>query len=196
MKSSSIYNYVRTKEELLDLATDSIVAGVDASSFETEPWLVALERWARSYYEAIIEHPNIVPWLARGVQRGEQSLHNVDRVYGGLTRAGWSPRYATLIGASIRSIIYGSAMNSFAGGFPDDPAAYPQTLNHIVNAHELRGCNKCLDREAFELALRILLQGLERLHAEIVSSATDGESSTGTRLSNGSSSSAVRTAER
>jgi AcrR family transcriptional regulator len=166
VKSPSIYNYVKTKEELLDLAADSIVAAVDASSFDTEHWLVALERWARTYYEAIIEHPNMVPWLARGVQRGEQSMRNVDKVYGGLTRAGWSRRYATLIGSATRSIIYGSTMGSFAGGFPDDPAAYPSTLQHIDNAHKLRSRRESLDREAFELALRFLLQGVEELHTE------------------------------
>ncbi|WP_326835312.1 TetR/AcrR family transcriptional regulator C-terminal domain-containing protein [Amycolatopsis rhabdoformis] len=167
VKSPSLYNHVRTKEELLDLAADSVVATVDATSFDTEHWLVGLERWARSYHEAILGHPNMVPWLARGVQRGEQSLRNVDKVYGGLTRAGWSPRYATLIGSSTRSIVYGSAMGSFAGGFPDDPGAYPSTLEHIVNAHELRSRRDNLDREAFELALRFLLDGAERLHAEL-----------------------------
>jgi AcrR family transcriptional regulator len=170
VKSPSIYNYVRTKEELLDLAADSIVASVDASSFDSEHWLVALERWAHTYYEAIIEHPNMVPWLARGVQRGEQSMRNVDKVLGGLTRAGWPPKYVTLIGASARGIIYGSAMGSFAGGFPDDPAAYPSSLMHIVNAHELRARRKSIDREAFELALRFLLEGVERLHAEVIAS--------------------------
>lgn len=168
VKSPSIYNYVKTKDELLDLAADSIVAAVDASSFETEPWLVALERWARSYYEAILEHPNMVPWLARGVQRGEQSMQNVDKVLGGLTRAGWSPKYVTLIGASTRAMIYGSTMGSFAGGFPDDPGAYPRSLQHITNAHELRARRRAIDREAFELALRFLLDGVQKLHAEVI----------------------------
>jgi AcrR family transcriptional regulator len=164
VQAPSLYNHVRTKEEVLDGAADLMMAEVDTSASDRESWLVGLESWARSYRACLIRHPNMVPWFARGAQRGEQSLRNADRVYGGLIRAGWSARDATLIGAATINLVYGSALGSFAAGFPDDPAAYPESARHLANAHRLRAQSARIDRESFELGLGFHLDGLQRLH--------------------------------
>ena len=168
VQASSLYNHVSTKEELLDGAADQVVAGVDVSAFDTEDWLVALESWARSYYAALARHPKMVPWFARGVRRGERSLRNADRVYGGIVQAGWSRRDATLIGAATVNLIYGAALGSFAAGFPDDPSAYSPSLAHLGEAHLLRRHRAVLDRGSFELGLRLHVNGLERLYRSSV----------------------------
>jgi AcrR family transcriptional regulator len=164
VQASSLYNHVSTKEELLDGAADQVVAGVDVSAFDTGDWLAALESWARSYHAALAQHPKMVPWFARGVRRGERSLRNADRVYGGIVAAGWSRRDATLIGAATVNLIYGAALGSFAAGFPDDPSAYSPALAHLGDAHRLRSHRAVLDRGSFELGLRLHIDGLERIY--------------------------------
>lgn len=164
----SLYNHVKTKEEVLDGAADRVMSEVDATSFDTDHWAAALERWARSYYSALVSHPKMIPWFARGAQRGPRSLENADRVAGGLIRAQWSPRDATLIAASTVNLVYGAAFDSFAAGFPDDPSAYPGSIRNLQKAHELRAHSTKIDRDAFELGLRLHLQGLQQLHREVV----------------------------
>lgn len=58
--------------------------------------------------------------LAYGPARREGSLRRADAVHGGLVGAEWPPRYATMIGASTKYLVIGSAMASFARGFDDD----------------------------------------------------------------------------
>jgi hypothetical protein len=168
VKAASLYNHVRTKEEVLDGAADLMMAEVDTSACDSASWLLALEQWARSYHACLLRHPNMVPWFARGAQRGEQSLRNADRVYGRLLEAGWSPRDATVIGAATIGLVYGSALGSFAAGFPDDPAAYPASVRHLAKAHKLRANRAGIDRDAFELGLGFHLEGLERLYRQII----------------------------
>lgn len=63
----SLYNHFRTKDEILDAVADAVSARVDLSMFDGgQDWRAALHAWAHSYRDALADHPNIVPVLARG----------------------------------------------------------------------------------------------------------------------------------
>lgn len=164
----SLYNHVATKDELLDAVTDTVLSEVDLSMFEGlspggDPgWREALYAWAHSYRAALAAHPNIVPVLARGPGRSRPVMLRVaDAVFGGLVDAGWPRREATRVGALMRFFIIGSALASFAGGFPADADFYAGDYPHLDQAHLLADRSREIDESAFETGLQALLDGLE-----------------------------------
>lgn len=164
----SLYNHVATKDELLDAVTEAVLGEVDLSMFAglarggPPGWREALYSWAHSYRAALAAHPNVVPVLARGPGRRRPTMLRVaDAVFGGLVDAGWPRREATRVGALMRFFIIGSALASFAGGFPDDAAVYAGEYPHLDQAHLLADRQQEIDESAFETGLQALLDGLE-----------------------------------
>ncbi|MEU6129807.1 TetR/AcrR family transcriptional regulator C-terminal domain-containing protein [Saccharopolyspora sp. NPDC047091] len=166
VRAASLYNHVATKEALLHDVADGVMAAVDTSGFAID-WPTGLTRWARSYRAALAAHPNLVPFMASGPARRENSLRRADAVHGGLTGAGWPQRYATMIGASTKFLVLGAAMGSFAGGFVDDAEVYEDRFPHLRGAHLLREHAAEIDDDSFELALRALVDGLRAQHARL-----------------------------
>jgi AcrR family transcriptional regulator len=162
----SLYNHMGTKEELLDEVVDTVLAGVDTSMFAdlsaTNPeWRPALDKWARNYQKAIAAHPNIVPALATGLGRRPNGLRIADAVFGGLVSSGWPRREASSVGAVMRYFVLGSALGSFASGFPADAAVYSNNYPHLDGAHLLSARQQRVDKRAFDVGLQALLDGLE-----------------------------------
>ncbi|TQS40172.1 TetR/AcrR family transcriptional regulator C-terminal domain-containing protein [Cryptosporangium phraense] len=158
----SLYNHVSTMEDLVDAVVDTILGEVDLSMFATPvaDWRTALREWARSYRAALAEHPNIVPALAHGMGHRPNSLKIADAVFGCLVDAGWPRGQATRIGALMRYFVTGSALGSFARGFPDDASVYAGRYPHLSEAHLLAEHQREIDEGAFELGLESLLDGL------------------------------------
>ena len=160
VRGPSLYNHFAGKAEILDAVADALISTVDVSFFATHDWRDALRRWALSYREALLDHPNIIPHLARGPGRRPAGLAMADAVYGGLVDAGWPAARATHIGALMRYFITGSALGSFAGGFVDDPQLYAADYPHLNQAHRLASHRASVDEGAFTLGLDALLAGL------------------------------------
>jgi AcrR family transcriptional regulator len=170
VQAPSLYNHFATKEEILDAVGDAIIAGVDLSMFGRDPWPQALTSWARVYRSAFAAHPNVVPFLVHGPGRRPAALRLADAVYGALVDAGWPPGHATRIGATMRYFVAGSALGSFALGFPDDPSLYDGRYPHLAGAHRLREHRARVDDGAFELGLTSLVNGFVALYADLVGS--------------------------
>jgi AcrR family transcriptional regulator len=159
VQGPSLYHHFGTKAEILDAVADAVIARVDVSAFADYEWVEALRRWAHSYHAELCAHPNIVPVLAHGPGKRPAALAMADAVFGALVKAGWSPARATHIGALMRYLVTGSALGSFALGFPDDPELYEQ-YPHLHHAHRLAGHQRWVDEGAFVLGLETLLAGL------------------------------------
>lgn len=164
VQAASLYTHYATKDELLEAIASSIMAQVDASVFETSDWRAGLLSWARSYRAALAAHPNFVPAIAAGPGRRDEALRAADAVHGGLVRAGWPPRYATMIGASTKYLVLGAAMASFAHGFADDARVYLDHYPNLAQAHLLQRHADEIDAGSFELALTAFVDGLESLY--------------------------------
>jgi AcrR family transcriptional regulator len=158
----SLYNHVATKDDLLDAVVDAVVGEVDLSMFPSPDWRGALDAWARSYRAALATHPGVIPVLPSRVGRRPNALRLADAVFGGLVDAGWPRREATRVGALMRYFITGSALGSFAGGFPEDATVYQGgDYPHLGEAHLLAQRQTEIDESAFDTGLRALLDGLE-----------------------------------
>lgn len=157
VQAPSLYNHVRSKEELLDAVAESVMQQVDASGFEHLAWRDALDAWAWSYYEALVAHPNLVPHIAVAFGRLDTALARADQVYAGLLAQGWTPSRATRIAAAIRYAVYGAALASFARGFSPKAAQFP----HLQDVPRLRDASSRVDRAALKLLIDRFLDGLE-----------------------------------
>ena len=166
VKAASLYNHVDTKDTLLQDIADSVMADVDVSAFDID-WHTGLTTWARSYRAALAAHPNLVPFMASGPARRETSLSRADAVHGGLVRAGWPQRYATMIGASTKYLVVGAAMASFSRGFVEDTDIYDERFPNLGRAHLLPKHAPEIDQDSFELALASLVDGLQHLHHQL-----------------------------
>ncbi|MFJ7909339.1 TetR/AcrR family transcriptional regulator [Kitasatospora sp. NPDC096204] len=132
------------------------------------PWAEALRDWARSYRAALAAHPNIVPVLAQGPGRRPNALRLADAVFGHLVESGWPRGQATRIGALMRYFVTGSALASFAAGFPADAEVYDAAdYPHLGEAHRLAGHRGTVDEGAFETGLEALLDGLALRYARL-----------------------------
>ncbi|GAA0934949.1 hypothetical protein GCM10009557_95450 [Virgisporangium ochraceum] len=80
-------------------------------------------------------------------------------MFGALVDAGWPPRDATSIGAAMRYFVAGSAVGSFAGGFPADAGLYSSDYPHLSDAHRLSSLSSSVDERAFEAGLAALIAG-------------------------------------
>lgn len=162
----SLYNHFATKDDLLDAVADAVVGEVDLSMFDRAgaEWRTALRDWARSYRAALAAHPHVVPVLAQGPGRRPHALRLADAVFGALVDAGWPRGQATRIGALMRYFVTGSALGSFAGGFPADAGVYAGEYPHLDQAHLLAGHQAEIDEGAFETGLEALLDGLALRH--------------------------------
>lgn len=162
VRGPSLYNYFATKDEILDAVANQVTEKVDISTLGRTYWADGLREWARSFRAALLQHPNIVPFLAQGPGRRPASLAMADAVFGALVDAGWPPGRATRIGALMRYYVTGSALGSFALGFPADPALYAERYPHLGQAHLLTEHQPQVDDGAFELGLTALLDGLQQ----------------------------------
>ncbi|MFI6445758.1 TetR/AcrR family transcriptional regulator [Kitasatospora sp. NPDC050543] len=168
----SLYNHFATKDELLDAVVDTVMGEVDLSMFTAgADWRSALRDWARSYRAALAAHPSIVPVLAQGPGRRPNALRLADAVFGCLVEAGWPRGQATRIGALMRYFVTGSALGSFAAGFPEDAGVYGQEYPHLGEAHLLAEHRRSIDEGAFETGLEALLDGLDLRYRRLVAEA-------------------------
>ncbi|SRR5690606_11467881 len=168
VRGPSLYNYFATKDEILQAVANEVIAKVDIEMLGQQDWVTALHGWARSYRAALAAHPNIVPFLARGPGRRPAALAMADAVFGALVEAGWPPSRATRIGALMRYFVAGSALGSFAYGFPADPDVYAGRYPHLRQAHLLTEHQRQVDDGAFEMGLNALLEGLRQEYERTV----------------------------
>jgi AcrR family transcriptional regulator len=160
VRASSLYNHVRSKEQILDAVAATVLEPVDTSGFGRLAWREALHAWAWSYYEALAAHPNVVPYLAVATGRTHAAMARAEQVYRGLREAGWSASRATRIAAAIRYAVYGAALGSFAGSFQGEAAAgYPG----LDDVERMREQAPRVDRGALELLIDRFLDGLETI---------------------------------
>lgn len=165
VQAASIYSHFANKDELLDAVANILIRSVDTSDFGAG-WKAGLLTWGRSYRALLEAHPHAVPIIAAGAGKRADFLEMANAVQGGLVRAGWPARYATMISASVKFLVIGSAITPFASGFSDDASVYIGRYPHLQDAHRIPRARR-IDADSFELALNALIAGLEAVEASL-----------------------------
>ncbi|MDH6576110.1 TetR/AcrR family transcriptional regulator C-terminal domain-containing protein [Kitasatospora sp. MAP5-34] len=179
VKAASLYNHVSGKDELLDGLAELVNAEIDLSPLEAgrplvpgsppapdsgRSWREGLAAYARGYRAAFIRHPNTIALLARRRVEAERQLLGYDTLLAALGRAGLTPADAAEAAAALDYLVLGSALETFTEGFTRDTAEYRPRYPALAGALEASAARGDgpggLDERGFELALRLLLDGL------------------------------------
>lgn len=179
VQPSALYNHVTGYEEVIGGVRELVSARIDTSGFGTEPWDVALERWARSYRLAFAAHPPTIALLAvKPLAEYSRVSAMYDTVCAGLTDAGWPQERVLSVVVALECFILGAALDRAAPSDVLGPGANASTP-HFLTAYEGRaaalGAASPADA-AFEIGLELMLTGLRAEHAAIAPSSDPSQS--------------------
>ena len=180
---ASIYWYVASKDELLDRATDHVLAGVlaDTEQFVDGPDAIdALRSMAMTFFDTIAVRPWLATYFMRNTGIQLNGLLLYERLGQQVLRLGLTPRQSFHAVSAVTGFVVGIAADmgqqppqeildgttsrdEYIGRFADqwrglDPEVFPFT-HYIVE--EFEGHD---DTEQFRAGLDLLLEGL-RLQA-------------------------------
>jgi AcrR family transcriptional regulator len=169
VKAASLYNHVTGKDELLDALAELVNQEIDLAPLrsvdrERGDWRQGLTAYARGYRAVFLRHPNTIALLARRRVEADGQLRGYDTLLAALTRAGLAPGDAAEAAAALDYLVLGSALETFTAGFTRAPDGYrpeyPALADSLEAAAARGGGPTGLDERGFELALRLLLDGL------------------------------------
>jgi AcrR family transcriptional regulator len=172
----SVYWYVSGRDELLDRAADSVLAGVLADTAgatgSADP-VDDLRAIAVALFDAILAHPWLGPYFLRDTGTQENGLLLFERLGQQVLRLGLPPRESLHAVSAVLGFVVGVGADLAQqpppieqGGLPRtaaseadrwralDPAAFP-FLHHVADAFAVHD-----DAELFRAGLDLLLAGL------------------------------------
>lgn len=179
VKAASLYNHVAGKDELLDALAELVNAEIDhgplrpgaggrsgdaGAAASEQDWRAGVAEYARGYRRVFLRHPNTIALLARRRVEAERQLLGYDALLAALRRAGLDPADAAEAAAALDYLVLGAALETFTEGFARPAEEYRRQypdLAEALSASAVRGGGPGdLDERGFELALRLLLNGL------------------------------------
>ena len=158
VQSPSLYNHVTSKDEILDAVTELIGGEMDLTGLDDPDWRCGISTFARSYRRVFRAHPEALALIVRRAVETESQLTTYDAVLERLLRAGWSPREALRLLASIDYLVLGSALVPFTGGFVRPPAGYEERYPALATALGSSPDLEAVDDLGFERGLAALLR--------------------------------------
>lgn len=164
-KPSSLYNHIRSRDDLIEHMRAVIVENISTESFAVESWDTAIESWARSYLEAFAEHPESIRLLATTPITDPSTLAMYNVVIAGLLRGGWPLARAVAVMRTVEAHVLGSALDLVAPESLLSAAVVPDTLGDLKSALDPAFGEQTGARTAFELGIVALLVGLRAEHA-------------------------------
>jgi TetR/AcrR family tetracycline transcriptional repressor len=118
----SLYRHVASREDLLDLVLDELVAAVPVSRLTGE-WRVDVAALARDVRGALLRRRDLTLLLTARLGQGAGGLAALDRALGIFLRAGFSPRDAVRSNHALGAYVSGSCTWEAVGlGGEVDPA--------------------------------------------------------------------------
>ena len=118
----SLYRHVASRDDLLDLVLDELVAAVPASRLTGE-WRVDVAVLARDVRAALLRRRDLTLLLTARLGQGAGGLAALDRALGIFLRAGFSPRDAVRSNHALGAYVSGSCTWEVVGlGGEVDPA--------------------------------------------------------------------------
>lgn len=172
-KPMSVYYYVASKDELLDLLVDVVFAEIELPDAAGD-WRAEMRRRACSARDRLKEHSWAIGLLESRTSPGPATLRHHDAVLACLRQAGFSLQLTAHAYALIDSYVYGFALQEASLPFEGrdsvaeiaDPimelmatGAYP-TMVEMAQTYYLQPGYDFADE--FEFGLDLILDGLDR----------------------------------
>ncbi len=172
VQAMSLYNYVASKDDLLDGIVDLVVGEIEVPDLSAE-WQTAMRRRAHSAHQVLLRHPWATMPMVSRINVGPAMLRYIDATLGCLCAAGFSFELVDRAWNAIDSHIYGFTLQEL--NFPIEPAQYVQAaqeylpnipvdqypyMNQLTQYLIDGQYNGIAD---FNFGLELILQGLEKL---------------------------------
>ena len=162
LRPMSIYTYVASKEELLDLMAETVVAEVLVKQPLPKDWRAAVETIALQSHQVFLAHP----WLAAISQQrpdlGRNAVHHAEQLLAAIAPLDLSPEDAWQALFLINDYTLGHAIRVAhapsleAGTYPPfDAKQFPHLARTLPSARRR-------DINTFLAGLRLLLDGLSK----------------------------------
>lgn len=168
--TATLYRHFGNRAELVAEVVDRMFGEVtvDTDAAVGLPWDRACEAFAQNMFEALSRHGNVAPLLIGHVPMGPNAMSQRERVLSHLLAAGFAPRDAAHIYATLSRYILGFAMQASGATTAErndadvsasfrrlDPDCYPATTE--VAEHLPVPLT-----DEFAFGLRLILDGLSR----------------------------------
>jgi len=111
VRPSSLYHHVDGKAEIVELVRAELVAGLDHTPLEAEPWDEGLARWARTYRDVFARHPKAIRMLATAPVRMPEVVDAYEYAVRALLRAGFPEGEVLALIVGLENFLLGSALD-------------------------------------------------------------------------------------
>ncbi|ERI36873.2 TetR/AcrR family transcriptional regulator C-terminal domain-containing protein [Arthrobacter sp. TES] len=163
---SALYNHVSSKDDVLLLLEDHLAAMVDVSAFGTEPWDVAVRKWAWSYRDVFSKHTPLIPVIAvLPVANAPKTLAMYEAVTAGFREAGFPEERIISAIVALEAFVFGAAYDVNApedifdaGNLADRVPNFTAAVDRLAAEGHAMPTNV-----AFSLGLEALIAGLGAL---------------------------------
>lgn len=123
--AASLYAYVSGKDEVLALAHDEVISGIDVPAMEGNDWQGMVRDWARQAYRIYAAHQDIARLSFAEIPTGPKALDIVEQLLTGMLDGGVPPQLAAWLIDRVALYVGADAFEGwvFARKFaPTDPA--------------------------------------------------------------------------
>lgn len=164
VQAPSLYNHVRSQDEIVDLVHELVDREIDVSLLDdARPghWRAAFEAFAASYRAAFLRHPHAIGLVTRRPMVNRTALGVYEAASAALARVGLPAEQVMEVLAVLDFAVLGSTVDLFIDAFADADDAVHDDLPALRAT--LRATDRPrVDHDAFDLALRLLLDEVER----------------------------------
>jgi AcrR family transcriptional regulator len=176
--TTSLYRYVRNKEELLTLMVDAVNAGDPLPAGPPADWRAAFTTVARAHRRQLLAHPWLVGEIASRPAIGPNTLRSADRILGIALGMGLDAMAAGSVVSTLLRYVRGAVADELAEldaerrtGMTQDQwrgSIAPYVVD-VVDSGRFPSFASVIaspdptDEEQFEFGLARLLDGFERL---------------------------------
>jgi AcrR family transcriptional regulator len=178
VEAMSLYNHVGNKDELLDGMVDLVFGEIELPPSGSD-WKKAMRESAKSARLALGRHPWAIALMSTRTSPGPATLRHHDAVIGCLRSAGFSIVLAAHAFSAIDSYVYGLALQEATlplGETQEETAEVARMMLSQLPADEYPHLAEFTSEHVlqpgyaygneFEFGLDLILDGLERAHAE------------------------------
>lgn len=169
IRPMSIYTHVASKDDLVDLMLDAVIAEVLLPEPLPDDWREALRQIAHRSHDAFVAHPWTLEAFGQRPRFGPNTLRHVEQTLAAASRTGLDHETAAIVLSVVDEYTLGHAMRVLLVPHEDllrgmveqvmraaDPEAFPYlaraTAGSVLGARE----------GSFEAGLEALLDGFER----------------------------------
>lgn len=166
MRPMSIYSYVASKEDLLDLMVNQVVGEVVLEQMPATDWRSAVRAIADRSHTTFLKHPWILQASGPTRRVGPNTLRHAEQLLDALAPLGLTARDAWAAASTVNDYTLGHAQRLLnAAGVPAerypnlDPAAFPHLSAALGDGAHSR------DESTFHSGLSTVLDGIALRHA-------------------------------